>query len=167
MATKDPVAMIHTALSNPKFVSNHAEFWNMIGYMMKQHNGKSVWQLVSREDICDLAIQTRVLIESIEIYEELQKNAGHLYNAYMITIAKLKAGKDMQQWEARESLKVMKAVLHMYKTLKRLTLPIEMPPYGMLPSTYRTFLTKGYKYGSLGIDPETARKRAGNMSFNE
>ena len=159
--------MIHTALSNPTFVSNHAEFWNMVGFMMKRHNGASVWQHVSREDICKLAIQMQVLIESIEIYEELQKNAGHLYNAYMIAIAKLKAGKTMQQWEAHESLEVMKAILHMYKTLKKLTLPIEMPPYGMLPSTYRTFLTKGYKYGSLGIDPETARKRAGNMSFYE
>lgn len=167
MATKDPVAMIHTALGNPKFVNNHAEFWNMLGYMMKRHEGVSVWQLVSREDICELVIQTKALIESIEIYEEIQKNAGHLYNAYMIAIAKLKGSEDMQHWEAHESLHVMKSVLHMYKTLKSLTLPIEMPPYGMLPSTYRTYLTKDYKYGSLGINSKTALKRAGNMSFTE
>lgn len=167
MASQDPIAMVHTALNNPKFIENHAEFWNMIGFMMKPYKEKPLWQQVPRDDICKFVLQLQTLIESIEIYEELQKNAGHLYNAYMMTIARLKGAKNMQQWEGYESLNIMKAVLHVYKTLKRLTLPIEMPPYGMLPSTYRTFLTRGYRYGSLGMTDEQARKIAGNMSFNQ
>lgn len=125
-------ADVDTAVSNPTFFQNHAQFWEMLCYLFTKHGQEEVWKLVQVDTLRTIVEQLQVVMETTNDYSVIQSNKDLLYHVYIVSLQRIKGGRTVAEMMAYERHSVLYGFHYLYKQLFQLK--INLPLFGHVPT---------------------------------